>query len=239
MPKEVSGIPDRFLAIVSTPIGNLDDMTFRAVEILRKSDIIAAEDTRRAHHLLAKFDIKKRLISYHSFNEHQATERILNLYLDGQNIALISDAGTPSISDPGFLIVREAIRKGIEPLVIPGVSSLTFAITASGLPVNEFKFHGFLPVKQGRRSSALQEIAREDMTSFVFESPHRIAKLLGEINEIIGPETQVAIIREATKIHEEVIRGTTSEILGATENRSWKGEIVVAIRPQPASATQP
>ena len=218
-----------FLALVSTPIGNLSDITFRAIETLKKSDIVAAEDTRRAKILLDKYDIRVALISYHAHNEHRRTDEILNLVLSGKNVSMLSDAGTPSISDPGYLICSRSIEKGISPLIIPGVSALTFAVTASGLPVDKFAFHGFLPVKQGRRTAALQKIASEDRTAFVFESPHRIMKLINEINTVFGTETRISIIREATKFYEEIIRGTAGSILEKEKNRNWKGEFTVAI----------
>ncbi len=218
-----------FLALVSTPIGNLSDITFRAVETLKQSDIVAAEDTRRAKILLDRYEIRVELISYHAHNEHRKTDEILELVLSGKNVSMLSDAGTPSISDPGYLICSRAIEKGISPLIIPGVSALTFAVTACGLPVDKFAFHGFLPVKQGRRMAALQKIASEDRTSFVFESPHRILKLINEISTVLGPETRIAIIREATKLYEEIMRGTAGDISEKEKNRSWKGECTVAI----------
>lgn len=226
-----------FLALVSTPIGNLKDITLRALEILKEADFIAAEDTRRAKILLTHYGIKKQIISYHAFNEHQYTSDLLKKVQEGHNIAVLSDAGTPGISDPGFLLVREAVKIGIEPLIIPGVSSLTFAAIASGLPLERFAFYGFLPVKEGRRKNILMKIAEEDKTVFVFESPYRINKLLNEISELIGPQTGIALIREATKFYEEILRGTVSEILESTKERKWKGECVVGILPMKRNET--
>jgi 16S rRNA (cytidine1402-2'-O)-methyltransferase len=228
-----------FLALVATPIGHLGDLTFRALATLRAADLVAAEDTRRAHILLQHYGLKSRLVSYHAHNEHHVTERLLCEVRNGQSVAVLTDAGTPALSDPGFLLVREARRVGIEPVIIPGVSALTFAVAAAGLPVERFSFHGFLPVKSGRRLAALERIAREGQTVFLFESPHRIGKLLAEIAEHLGPDTEVAVIREATKLHEEVLRGTAAELVAATADRNWKGEITVGIFPPEAGRHRP
>lgn len=217
------------ISIISTPIGNLKDLTPRALEALAQADIIAAEDTRRTSNLLSANNLHKKLVSCHVYNEHKNVSSLVESALSGQKIAFVSDAGTPCISDPGFLLVREAIKSGIEPQIIPGVSSLTFAIVASGLPVDKFTFLGFLPVKQGRRHKALLEIAAEDKTVFIFESPFRMEKLLKEIAEVIGKDAKVAVIREATKLHEEILRGTAGELVQKTSGRNWKGECVVAI----------
>lgn len=217
------------LYLVSTPIGNLEDMTFRAVNTLRECDVIFAEDTRRTKILLGRYEISKRLESYHSFNEHGRTPELLARVKAGEKIALVTDAGTPCVADPGFLLVREAVKAGIEPQIIPGVSSLTFAVAASALPSDKFAFYGFLPVKSGRRSARIAEIAGENKSVVIFESPYRLAKLLGELCEALGPEAHVAVIREATKIHEEVLRGTLGEVTAKTAGRSWKGECVVVV----------
>lgn len=217
------------LFLVSTPIGNLDDMTFRAVNVLRECDVIFAEDTRRTKILLARYEISKRLESYHSFNEHGRTPELLARVRAGEKIALVTDAGTPCVADPGFLLVREAVKAGIEPQIIPGVSSLTFAVAASGLPSDKFVFYGFLPVKSGRRAARIAEIAAEDKSVVVFESPYRLAKLIRELRDAAGPNTHAAIIREATKIHEEVLRGTLGELADQTAERVWKGECVVIL----------
>ncbi len=219
------------LSIVSTPIGNLSDITLRALETLRACDLVVAEDTRRALILLNHFEIKKPVISCHTYNEHKITEKIIGKILGGANVAFLSDAGTPSISDPGYFIVRKAVENGIEPTVIPGVSALTFAAVASGLPMDKFAFYGFLPVKPGRRSTMLKEIAVGGKTAFLFESPHRIGRLLQEICDNIGPETRIAVIREATKLHEEILRGNAREILESCKGKNWKGELTVGICP--------
>ncbi|HBC85630.1 MAG TPA: 16S rRNA (cytidine(1402)-2'-O)-methyltransferase [Lentisphaeria bacterium] len=219
------------ISIISTPIGNLKDITARALEALAQADIVAAEDTRRTSNLLTVHNLHKKLVSCHIYNEHKSVFSLIESALSGQKVAFVSDAGTPCISDPGFLLVREALKSGIEPQIIPGVSSLTFAVVASGLPVDKFSFLGFLPVKQGRRHKALLEIAEEDKTVFVFESPFRMEKLLKEIAEVIGKDAKVAVIREATKLHEEILRGTAEELVQKTSGRNWKGECVVAIYP--------
>jgi 16S rRNA (cytidine1402-2'-O)-methyltransferase len=220
------------LYLVSTPIGNLEDITLRALNILKEVDLIAAEDTRHTRKLLSHFDIHTKTISYHAHNEHHKTTGLLEQVRNGMNIAVVSDAGTPAIADPGFLLVREAVKSGIEPTVIPGVSSLTFSAAAAGLPVDKFAFYGFPPVKSGKRQTFFARIKEEDKTVFIFESPFRIDKALANIVNDIGPETPVAIIREATKIHEEVLRGTAIELMEQTAERKWKGECVIGISPQ-------
>ena len=220
------------LYIVSTPIGNLNDITYRALETLRSVDMIAAEDTRHTRKLLTHFDIHAKLCSYHTHNEHDKTARLIEEVRAGLKLAVVSDAGTPAIADPGFLLVREAVAAGIEPEIIPGVSALTFAAAAAGLPVDKFAFYGFPPVKSGRKTAFFEQVAAEDKTVIIFESPHRIGKTLDYITRIIGCDTAVAIIREATKIHEEVLRGTAEELLTQNKGRNWKGECVLVISPQ-------
>jgi len=217
------------LYIVATPIGNLEDITLRALNVLREVDLIAAEDTRRTQKLLNHFEIKTRTVSYHSFNEHRKTTDLLEKVAGGLNLAVVSDAGTPCIADPGFLMVREALKMGIEPVIIPGVSSLTFSVAASGLPSDRFSFYGFLPVKPGKKQKVLEEIKDSERTAVVFESPYRIEKTLQAINDFIGPQTAVALVREATKIHEEIIRGTAEEVLQMSIKANWKGEFVIVI----------
>jgi 16S rRNA (cytidine1402-2'-O)-methyltransferase len=217
------------LYIVSTPIGNLEDITLRAIRVLKEADLIAAEDTRHTRILLNHYQITTRLTSYHAFNEHQKVADLLEKVTVGMKVAIVSDAGTPGIADPGFLIVREAIKAGIEPEIIPGVSSLTFAAVASGLPIDKFIFYGFLPVKSGRRNEAVKQISVENKSCIIFESPHRMEKLLKEISAVIGTDTQVAVIREATKMFEEVIRGKVSEVIEKTSGRKWKGECILAV----------
>ena len=218
------------LYLVTTPIGNLEDITLRALRILKEVDLIAAEDTRHTRRLLSHFDIHARLESFHSFNEHGKAGPLLEkIVRDGISVALVSDAGTPSVADPGFLLVREALAAGIEPTVVPGVSALTFAVTASGLPVDRFSFRGFAPVKPGRRGKFFASIRESPETVFFFESPYRIARTLVEIADAVSPECRVALIREATKVHEEVVRGTAAELNAM--KREWRGEFVVGVHP--------
>ena len=219
---------DGKLFLVSTPIGNLEDITLRALEVLKSVDLIAAEDTRHTRQLLSHFDIHSRLESCHAFNEHSKVAELIGFVQSGHSVALVSDAGTPSVADPGFLLVRSALEAGIEPTVIPGVSALTFSVTASGLPVDKFAFWGFAPVKPGKRGKFFARIMADNRTGFFFESPFRIARTLAELAEL-SPEARVAVIREATKIHEEVLRGSAAEL--AALKREWKGEIVVGIHP--------
>lgn len=219
------------LYLITTPIGNLDDMTIRAIETLKSCDLVFAEDTRHTRILFNHFEITARLDSYHAFNEHGKTRRVLDKVLAGLKVGLVTDAGTPCVADPGYLLVREAVKLGIQPKVIPGVSALTFAIAASGLPSDRFIFQGFLPVKSGRRSARIAEIAAENKTSVIFESPYRIVKLLNELCEGMGGETPCAVIREATKLHEEVLRGTLAEVCAEAQKRSWKGEFAVVVHP--------
>ncbi len=217
------------LSIVATPIGNLEDITLRALRVLKEADTILAEDTRRTRILCTRFEINKKLESYHIFNERGRTPALIERIRSGEKIALVSDAGMPCIADPGFLLVREAVRAGIEPEIIPGPSALIFSVAASALPSDRFAFHGFLPVKSGRRSSRFQEIAASGMTAVVFESPYRLSKLLKEIPEYFSPETPVVVVREATKVHQEILRGTAAELAEKHGNRTWKGECVVVI----------
>ena len=214
------------LYLVSTPIGNMEDMTFRAVRTLQECDLIAAEDTRHTALLLQRYDIHKPLESFHAYNEHNKVEKLISRMQEGLNVALVSDAGTPAVADPGFLPLRAALEAGLEPVIIPGVSAVTFSVTASGLPVDRFAFWNFVPVKSGRKRKFFEEIARCGYTVFCFESPFRIENTLKLIAEVM-PEAQVAVVREATKIHEEVIRGNATE-LAARQGR-WKGEFVIGI----------
>ena len=223
--------PAGWLALIATPIGNLEDITLRALRTLREADLIAAEDTRHARILLDAHEIRTPLTPYHAHNEHRRTDALLDQIAAGKKVALLSDAGTPAVSDPGFFMVRAAVARGIEPVVLPGPSALTFAVVAAGLPVDRFRFLGFPPVKSGRRRSALATVAATGETTFFFESPHRIGRLLEEIQEVLGPGTRVAVIREATKLHEECLRGTIAELLRQTAGRAWRGELVVAVAP--------
>ncbi len=217
---------DGKLYLVSTPIGNLEDITLRALNTLKSVDLIAAEDTRHTRQLLSHYDIHAKLESCHAFNEHGKVAKLIDFVRNGGSLALVSDAGTPSIADPGFLLVRTALESGIEPVIIPGVSALTFSATASGLPMDKFAFWGFAPVKPGKRGKFFAAVTADDRTGFFFESPFRIARSLQEI-AAIAPEAKVAVIREATKLHEEVLRGSAAEL--AALKREWKGEIVVGV----------
>ncbi len=218
-----------WIAIVSGPIGNLEDTTFRAVEALRNADLIAAEDTRRARILTSRFDISTRLISYNSLNEHKKTRKLIDGVFAGKKIALLTDAGTPSISDPGYLLVRTAVENGIEPIIVPGASALTFSIVASAFPSEKFAFHGFLPVKKGKRKRVLEEIGQSGMTAVIYEAPHRMGKLLVDIADVLGTDRATAVVREATKMHEEILRGTAGELLARCSGRKWRGECTVVI----------
>ena len=222
--------------IVSTPIGNLEDITLRALRILKEVDLIAAEDTRHTRQLLSHFDIHNRLESCHAFNEHGKVDSLLDMAEHGSSIALVSDAGTPSVADPGFLLVREAVKRGVPVTVVPGVSALTFAVTASGLPVDKFVFRAFAPVKSAQREKFLKEILSSELTTFFFESPFRVEKTLQTLAEI-APDCQCAIIREATKMHEEILRGTAAELSSARHN--WKGEFVIGIAPYQSPVSCP
>ncbi len=220
------------LYIVSTPIGNLEDITLRALRILKEADLIAAEDTRHSRGLLTHFDIHTPLTSYHAFNERGKCQSLLDRVAAGENIALVTDAGTPAIADPGFFIVREAVNAGVKVEVIPGVSALTFAAAGTGLPVDKFAFYAFPPVKSGRRGKFFEALAAEDKTVFFYESPYRVTGALEYLLEYCGPERRVAIVREATKLHEEILRGTVAELLEIAKKRgSWKGEFVIGVAP--------
>ena len=218
-----------WLAIVSTPIGNLEDITLRALRILKEADFIASEDTRRTQKLLTHYEINTATTSYHAHNEHKKTASLLSRVDNGENLALVTDAGTPCISDPGFFMVREAIRHGIEPEIIPGPSALSFCVAAAGLPVDRFYFAGYPPVKSGRRVKFLENLKNFDCTVFVYESPHKMPRLLTELKDVFQSDVPVAFIREATKQYEERIRGTVEELSEKLAGKNWKGEIVVAL----------
>lgn len=216
------------LYVVSTPIGNLGDITQRALEVLTKADAIACEDTRRTGLLLVHFKIKNRLISYYEYNKLRRTQEILNLLKEGKVIALVSDAGTPGISDPGFYLIREAIERGFRVFPIPGASALLAALVVSGLPSDRFAFEGFLPKRAGRRQKRLKALTQEPRTMIFCESALRVKKLLEEMKTLWG-ERKAVLCRELTKKFEEVIRGTLSEILEAMGTRDLKGEIIVVV----------
>lgn len=216
------------LYIVPTPIGNLEDMTFRAIRILKEVDLILAEDTRTSAPLLKHFGIDKRVFAHHQHNEHKGTAEIIKFLKEGQNIALISDAGTPAISDPGFFLVREAIKHEIEITCLPGATAFVPALVNSGLPNDQFVFEGFLPVKKGRQTR-LKQLAEEERTMIFYESPHRLLKTLTEFAEFFGEDRQVCVSRELSKLYEENVRGTVIEVKSHFENNILKGEFVICV----------
>lgn len=217
-----------FLSIVPTPVGNLEDMTFRAVEVLRNADLILAEDTRTSGILLQHFNIKGKLLSHHKFNEHQTANLIRDRILAGENVALVSDAGTPGISDPGFLLVRTCAEEGIEVQTLPGATACIPAIVSSGLPCDRFCFEGFLPQKKGRQT-ILKELSAETRTMIFYESPRRLVKTLEQMAEAFGPERECSVAREISKVHEEHRRGTLGEVLSHFREVEPKGEIVIVV----------
>jgi len=217
------------LYVIPTPIGNLEDITLRAIRILKEVDLILAEDTRTSSILLKHYQIEKRLMAYHKFNEHKALLGYVNRIQGGENIALISDAGTPSISDPGFLLVRACVENDIQVECLPGATALIPALVNSGFPSDKFCFEGFLPQKKGRQKR-LQELAMEDRTILLYESPFRLMKLLEEIAGYFGTDRMVAVSRELSKMFEENLQGTVAELLEKLKDRTIKGEIVVVIK---------
>jgi len=216
------------LYIVPTPVGNLEDMTLRAVRVLKEVDLILAEDTRTSGILLKHFDIKNQLMSHHKFNEHGTSAHIVERLLGGQTIALISDAGTPGISDPGFFLVREAVRAGIEVQCLPGATAFVPALVASGLPCDRFAFEGFLPQKKGRQTK-LESLHDEERTMIFYESPYRLVKTLQQFAEHFGPDRQVSVCREISKIHEESVRGSLEEVITHFQQTEPRGEIVIVL----------
>lgn len=217
------------LFVVPTPIGNLEDMTFRAIRILKEVDLILAEDTRTSGNLLKHFEIKTPLQSHHIHNEHRSIEQLVSRIKSGTTMALISDAGTPAISDPGFLLVRACVQNGIEVDCLPGPTALIPALVNSALPNDSFHFEGFLPHKKGRHTRLLQ-LAELEHTMVLYESPHRLLKALQQFAEYFGPERQVSVSREISKLHEETVRGTLDQVIEVYKNReSIKGEIVIVI----------
>lgn len=216
------------LFLVPTPIGNLDDMTFRAVKVLKEVDIILAEDTRNSGKLLKHFDIDTPMHSHHMHNEHKTVEGIVRQIKSGTTFALISDAGTPAISDPGFLLTRACVEAGIEVDCLPGPTAFVPALVNSGLPNDKFVFEGFLPVKKGRQTR-LQFLAEETRTIILYESPHKLLKTLSQFVEFFGADRPVSVSREITKLHEETIRGTATEVLDHYEKKPPKGEIVIVV----------
>ncbi|MBR3440794.1 MAG: 16S rRNA (cytidine(1402)-2'-O)-methyltransferase [Bacteroidales bacterium] len=216
------------LYIVPTPVGNLEDMTFRAVQTLKDVDVILAEDTRTSSVLLKKYDIHGKLWSHHKFNEHQTVALIKERILAGLDVALISDAGTPGISDPGFLLVRTCAAEGIEVQTLPGATACIPAIVSSGLPCDRFCFEGFLPVKKGRQT-LLKSLATEPRTMVFYESPYRLVKTLEQFSEYFGPDRKCSVAREISKVHEEHRRGTLEEVASWYREHEPKGEIVIVV----------
>lgn len=216
------------LTLVPTPIGNLEDITLRAIRLLKECDLILAEDTRTSSHLLKHLEISKPLKSYHQHNEHKILEELVTELQQGRKIVLISDAGTPAISDPGFLLVRECLRNGIEVETLPGATAFVPALVNSGFPCNEFVFVGFLPQKKGRFTK-WQQLKEEERTFILYESPYRLVKLLEEILENLGEQRLVSVSRELSKMFEENKRGTVKEVLEHFKKKTVKGEIVVVV----------
>ncbi len=216
------------LYIVPTPIGNLDDITLRAVKTLSAADVILAEDTRTTGFLLHHLGIEKRLLSHHKFNEHATVQVIAQRVAAGENVALVSDAGTPGISDPGFLLVRTCLEAGVEVEVLPGATAVVPALVLSGFPCDRFCFEGFLPQKKGR-SKRLQELAGETRTMVFYESPYRVVKALRQFEEVFGGDREVSVSRELTKKFEETVRGTLSEVAAVFEAREPRGEFVIVV----------
>lgn len=223
-------ISNHVLYIVPTPVGNLEDITLRAIRILKEADLIVAEDTRTSSVLLAHLQVATHMTSFHKFNEHAAVENLVGKMLAGQTIALISDAGTPSISDPGYLLVRHAIDNQIPVECLPGATAFVPALVASGLPSDKFAFEGFLPVKKGRQTR-LQALATETRTIIFYESPHRILKTLEQLAQALGPQRQACLSREISKKFEQHIRGTLLEIAAQCAKTPPKGEIVLTVAP--------
>ncbi|MCF8009147.1 MAG: 16S rRNA (cytidine(1402)-2'-O)-methyltransferase [Halanaerobiales bacterium] len=216
------------LYICGTPIGNLDDITFRAIEILKSVDLIAAEDTRRTSKLLNHFQIKNKVTSYHEHNEQTKSVKLIDTLKEGKQIALVSDAGMPGISDPGLILIKKAIKAGIEVVPIPGPTALISGLIVSGLDTEKFSFLGFIPRKGKQRDSFIENLINEEMTVIFYDSPHRTKDSFKELTELI-PDRKAALIREITKLHEEKIYGSISEISNLIENRELKGEVVIII----------
>lgn len=216
------------LYIVPTPVGNLEDMTFRAIRVLQDADLILAEDTRTSSVLLKHYQIEGRLESHHKFNEHKTASIIKERILSGMNVALISDAGTPGISDPGFLLARTCIEEGIEVQTLPGATAFVPALVSSGFPCDKFCFEGFLPQKKGRQSR-LAELAQETRTMVFYESPFRLVKTLEQFSQVFGPERGCSVAREISKKFEEHRRGSLEEVLGWFREHEPKGEIVIIV----------
>lgn len=216
------------LYLVPTPVGNLKDMTFRAIETLNESDLILAEDTRTSGILLKHFEISTHMRSYHAHNEHQITQEIIGLLKEGKTISLITDAGSPGISDPGYLLAKACVENDIKVIALPGATAFVPALTVSGLISNEFVFIGFLPVKKGRQTK-LNELKEEKRTMIFYESPHKISKTLKDLSEYFGSNRKASLSREISKKFEETLRGSLEELHQISEQRNLKGEMVLTV----------
>jgi len=216
------------LYLVPTPIGNLEDITYRALRILKEADLILAEDTRTTSVLLKHYGIENRLQSHHQFNEHQSLERVISVLKNGTVIALVSDAGTPGVSDPGYLLIRECVREGIPVECLPGPTAFIPALVNSGIPSDRFIFEGFLPHKKGRQTR-LQQLASEEKTMIFYESPFRLLKTLDQLGTVLGKDRYACVSRELTKVFEENARGTLEELIRHFSNKKIKGEIVIVV----------
>lgn len=221
------------LTIVPTPIGNLKDITLRALEVLRDSDLILAEDTRTTSILLAKYDIKRPMQSHHKYNEHTTSLALAKRIQAGENFALVSDAGTPGLSDPGFMLVRDCINLGVTVECLPGATAAIPALIASGMPADRFVFEGFLPLKKGLETR-LNELAEEERTIILYESPHRLEKTLARLKKHFGDDRVAAVCRELTKLHEEIRRGSLAELHEYYATNTPRGEIVIIINGKPS-----
>ena len=216
------------LYLVPTPIGNLQDMSFRAIEVLKSVDLLLAEDTRTTGKLLKHFEIDQRSLPFHAHNEHRVLEKVLGMLKEGRNIALVSDAGSPGISDPGFLLVRACVQEGIEIQSLPGSTAFVPALVNSGFPTDRFCFEGFLPPKKGRLKR-IEALKQEDRTAVFYESPHRILKTLSQMADVLGSERGASISREISKIHEETVRGSLNDLIKYFTENKPKGEFVLVI----------
>ena len=216
------------LTIVPTPVGNLEDITLRAIRVLKEADLILAEDTRTTGFLLKHFEIQNKMLSHHKFNEHKSVDQLASRIRGGENIALVSDAGTPAISDPGFMLVRACVEQGVDVECLPGATAFVPALVNSGLPCHKFCFAGFLPQKKGRQTR-LKELAVEPRTIIFYESPFRLVKTLTQLSEFMGAERKVSVSREISKLHEETVRGTLSEVISHFSMNEPKGEIVIVL----------
>ena len=213
------------LFVVPTPVGNLEDITLRAIRILKECDLILAEDTRTTSHLLKHFEIQTPMQSHHKFNEHQRVDQVVEKILSGETIALVSDAGTPGISDPGFLLVRQCVQSGIEVECLPGATAFVPALVDSGLPNDRFYFEGFLPPKKGRQTR-LNELSRLSVSFILYESPYRVLKTLTQLADVCGPDRRASVSREISKVYEQTVRGTLAELVAHFKETEPRGELV-------------